>query len=198
MGVKCTHYKLCSVQSKLVAELRLVAFSTILGYETLFRTSLWHMTPCYCFLCRIFHREINCYLGVNWFVYRFWFTGLMMPIPWDGRKIKISTLTNRGRVLQTSLFDIFWYLVNFPTPSELPYRVIHWFNAKIVYFFHWLSYYTIMNKINQLKACYQISYSGCFEKWPFLHLFVACLCYKSTFPPKDFNWYHFGMKWEQL
>ena len=37
MGVKCTHYKLCSVQSKLV-------FFTVLGYETLFRTSLWHMT----------------------------------------------------------------------------------------------------------------------------------------------------------
>ena len=38
MGVKCAHYKLCSVQSKLVY------FFTILGYETLSRTSLWRMT----------------------------------------------------------------------------------------------------------------------------------------------------------
>ena len=38
MGVKCTHYKLCSVQSKLVY------FSQFWEYETLFRTSLWHMT----------------------------------------------------------------------------------------------------------------------------------------------------------
>ena len=38
MGVKCTHYKLCS------GSIIIDVFSTILGFETLFRTSLWHMT----------------------------------------------------------------------------------------------------------------------------------------------------------
>ena len=38
MGVKCTHYKLCSVQSKLVY------FSQFWGMKHFFRTSLWHMT----------------------------------------------------------------------------------------------------------------------------------------------------------
>ena len=40
MGVKCKHYKL----QCMLCSIKIGVFFTILGYETLFRTSLWHTT----------------------------------------------------------------------------------------------------------------------------------------------------------
>ena len=54
----------------MLCSIKIGVFSTILGYETLFRTSLWHMTSnsCYSKLLQIIQNLHNASFTMNWYI----------------------------------------------------------------------------------------------------------------------------------